>query len=89
MYIIVYIETSKNLANMIVISSAELRANLKKYLDLAATERVIIQRGKNEVFNLSCEEWLEPDDDLANAMTGEEFLQRMIQSIHEMYKLPR
>ena len=37
---------------MIVISPSELRGNLKKYLDLAEKERVIIQRGKKETFEL-------------------------------------
>ena len=33
---------------MVVISSAELRGNMKKYLDIAKKEKVLIQRGKNE-----------------------------------------
>ena len=37
---------------MVVISTAELRNNLKKYLDLARTERVVIQRGRDESFVL-------------------------------------
>ncbi len=37
---------------MIVISPSELRGNLKKYLDLAETERIVIQRGKKETFEL-------------------------------------
>ena len=35
---------------MVVISSAELRGNMKKYLDIAKKEQVLIQRGKNETF---------------------------------------
>lgn len=31
---------------MVVISSAEFRNNMKKYLDAAKKERIIIQRGK-------------------------------------------
>ncbi len=39
---------------MLVISSAELRNNMKKYLDIAKSEEVIIQRGKEtETFVLS------------------------------------
>lgn len=38
---------------MVVISSAELRSNMKKYLDIAKTEQVLIQRGKNEIFVLT------------------------------------
>ena len=37
---------------MIVISPSELRGNLKKYLDLAEKERIVIQRGKTETFEL-------------------------------------
>jgi hypothetical protein len=37
---------------MIVIRSGELRDNLKKYLDLAEKERIVIRRGKTEVFEL-------------------------------------
>ena len=37
---------------MVVISSAELRSNMKKYLDIAKTEQVLIQRGENETFVL-------------------------------------
>jgi hypothetical protein len=37
---------------MIVVSPSELRGNLKKYLDMADQERVIIQRGKTETFEL-------------------------------------
>lgn len=41
---------------MIVISPNELRKNLKKYLDLADKEHVIIKRGKTENFELrKCE----------------------------------
>jgi len=35
---------------MLVISSAELRNNMKKYLDLAKDETVVIQRGRTETF---------------------------------------
>lgn len=37
---------------MIVISPTELSGNLEKYLDLAEKERVVIQRGENETFEL-------------------------------------
>ena len=37
---------------MIVISPSELSGNLKKYLDLAKKERIVIQRGKTEIFEL-------------------------------------
>ena len=41
---------------MIVISSAELRNHLKKYLDIAKKEQVIIQRGKTDTYVLSMQE---------------------------------
>ncbi|MCF1750871.1 type II toxin-antitoxin system Phd/YefM family antitoxin [Mariniradius sediminis] len=41
---------------MIVISTREFRQNLKKYLDLIdKNERVIIQRGKGKVYEISNE----------------------------------
>ena len=71
---------------MIVISSAELRGNLKKYLDLAKTENVIIQRGKTETFHLTAERVLEPDEDFYNAITAEELLVGIKQDIAELFK---
>ncbi|MEO5912452.1 MAG: hypothetical protein ABIP95_16320 [Pelobium sp.] len=47
---------------MIVISPSELRGNLKKYLDLAEKERIIIQRGKSEMFELKKQERISEDD---------------------------
>ncbi len=58
---------------MRVISSAELRSNMKKYLDLAASEQIIIQRGKAETFVLQKRENLEPDDVLNRAISFEDF----------------
>ena len=37
---------------MLVISPSEFRANLRKYFDLAHTERVIIRRSKGQSFAL-------------------------------------
>ena len=47
---------------MIVISPSELRGNLKKYLDLAEKERIIIQRGKSEMFELKKQERISEDN---------------------------
>jgi len=58
---------------MRVISSAELRSNMKKYLDLAAKEEIIIQRGKKETFLLQKRECLEPDEDFNRAISLEQF----------------
>ena len=46
---------------MIVISPSELRGNLKKYLDLAEKERIVIQRGKKETFELRKTERISED----------------------------
>jgi hypothetical protein len=69
---------------MIVINSAELRNNMKKYLDLAPTEMVIIQRGKNETFILHAQERI-PDADLARAITKDELLTGIKSDIRAMY----
>ena len=75
---------------MRVISSSELRNNMKKYLDLAVNEKIIIQRGRNETFVLSKEEYLEPAEDLKRAITGQELLKGIEADIREAYrkKLP-
>ena len=52
---------------MRVISSSELRNNMEKYLDLAADEKIVIQRGRNETFVLMREDYLAPDEDLKRA----------------------
>jgi len=71
---------------MLVISSAELRNNMKKYLDLAKTQQVVIQRGKTETFVLSEERYLSPDEDLARAITAEQLLGRVIPRIEKMFE---
>jgi hypothetical protein len=69
---------------MIVISSAELRNNMKKYLDLATSEMVVIQRGKTETFVLSAQQRI-PDADLARAITKDELLIGIKSDIREMF----
>ena len=71
---------------MVVISSAELRNNLKKYLDLAKDEAVVIQRGRTETFVLSRQERLLPDANLASAVTAEELLIRIEEDIKKMFR---
>jgi hypothetical protein len=70
---------------MLVISSAELRNNMKKYLDLAKDESVVIQRGRTETFVLSRQERLSPDANLAKAMTSEELLIGIEEDIKKMF----
>jgi hypothetical protein len=74
------------LRDMKVISSAELRSNMKKYLDLANTETIVIQRGKTETFYLQAEKYLVPDVDLARAITMDELLAGVKEDMRKMFK---
>ena len=76
---------------MIVISSAELRGNLKKYLDTATTETVVIQRGKNESFLLYSQERLpeistEVPEDYHRALTGKEVIRAVETGFRDIIK---
>ena len=79
---------------MKVISSAELRNNMKKYLDLAGNETIVIQRGQNETFVLQKKEFL-PDlsneipEDFHRAITIDEAKIRVQKGIREMFKAKR
>ena len=73
---------------MIVISPTELRNNLKKYLDLATAEKVVIQRGDAEVFELVKRVSPTEDsdtNDLKRAITGDELLGRVIPRIEKLF----
>lgn len=83
MYTIMY--NIKNIT-MRVISSSELRNNMKKYLDLAIEEKIVIQRGRNETFVLTREEYLEPDEDLKRAISAEELLVGVEADIRKAYR---
>lgn len=70
---------------MVVISSAELRSNMKKYLDIATREQVLIQRGKNETFILTAQQ--NPVEyDLARAITVDEVIAKVREGLTEMYE---
>jgi hypothetical protein len=71
---------------MLVISSAELRNNMKKYLDRAKEETVVIQRGRTETFVLTRQERLSPDANLAGAITAEELLIGIEEDIRTMFR---
>lgn len=71
---------------MRVISSSELRNNMKKYLDLAANEKIVIQRGRNETFVLTREDILEPDEDLKRAITAKELWMGVEADIRKAYR---
>jgi hypothetical protein len=71
---------------MRVISSSELRNNMKKYLDLATNERIVIQRGRNETFVLTREDYLEPDENLNRAISAQELLVGIEADIRKAYR---
>ena len=70
---------------MVVISSAELRNNMKKYLDLARTERVVIQRGRDESFVLIAQNNA-PEVDLARAITVDDVIDRVREARTAMFE---
>lgn len=70
---------------MVVISSAELRNNMKKYLDLARTERVVIQRGRDESFVLIAQNNA-PEADLARAITVDDVIERVREGLTKMFE---
>jgi hypothetical protein len=69
---------------MIVISPTELRAEQKKYLDLAEKQEVVVKRG-NKMIHLVVKERLITDEDLARGISGEELLKRVKKDIEEIY----
>ena len=70
---------------MVIISSAELRNNMKKYLDIAKTEKVVIQRGRNETFVLVAQNNA-AEEDLARAITVDDVLERVREGLNEMFE---
>ena len=70
---------------MVVISSAELRSNMKKYLDLAKSEQVLIQRGKNETFVLTAQQ-NSVEYNLSRAITVDEVIARVREGLTEMFE---
>ena len=70
---------------MVIISSAELRNNMKKYLDIAKNEKVVIQRGRNETFVLAAQNNA-AEEDLNRAITVDEVLARVREGLNEMFE---
>ena len=70
---------------MVIISSAELRNNMKKYLDIAKKEKVVIQRGRNETFVLVAQNNA-ADEDLNRAITVDEVLAHVREGLNEMFE---
>ena len=58
---------------------------MKKYLDIAKTEKVVIQRGRNETFVLVAQNNAE-EDDLNRAITVDEVLARVREGLNEMFE---
>lgn len=71
---------------MRVISSSELRNNMKKYLALVIEEKIVIQEERNETFVLTREEYLEPDEDLRRAISAKELLVGIEADIRTAYQ---
>ena len=70
---------------MVIISSAEFRNNMKKYLDIAKTEKVVTQRGRNETFVLVAQNNA-AEEDLNRAITVDEVLARVREGLNEMFE---
>lgn len=68
---------------MKVISSAELRNNMKKYLDSARGETVVIQRGKTETFILTRQDDL--PEDFHRGITKSELMKGIEQDLRKIY----
>jgi len=75
---------------MTLISSKEFAIDQDKYFDMALDEEVYIERGEN-MFYLSYktvskeQDYLEPDDDLRNAITMDELLEGTYDIIHKFF----
>lgn len=85
---------------MLVISSREFREKQAEYFDRADNgEQIIVQRGKNKAYTLTPvtendilinkDYILQPDDDLARAITGEELLEKVKEDLREIFKKGR
>ncbi|MDR1526218.1 MAG: hypothetical protein LBS46_00930 [Dysgonamonadaceae bacterium] len=69
---------------MVVISPTELRAEQKKYLDLAEKEEVVIKRGSRLIY-LVVKERTITDEDLQRGISGEELLGRLRPRIKKLF----
>jgi len=58
---------------------------MKKYLDLARTERVVIQRGRDESFVLVAQNNA-ADADLARAITVDDVIERVRDGLTQMFE---
>ena len=83
--IFVHYNVHKFTCFMVIISSAELRNNMKKYLDIAKNEKVVIQRGRNETFVLVAQNNA-AEEDLNRAITVDDVLARVREGLNEMFE---
>jgi adenylosuccinate lyase len=72
---------------MVVISPTELSSNLNKYLQLAQNEKIIIQRGQDEAYELVKKERLITVDDVQTALTGAQLKARMHTHIDNLFNV--
>lgn len=70
---------------MRIIDTSELRNNMDLYFDLATTETILIQRGQNETFVLTKDNYLAPDADLNRAVSFDEFKRQALQHVKSLY----
>ncbi|WP_076792626.1 type II toxin-antitoxin system Phd/YefM family antitoxin [Chlorobium sp. KB01] len=68
---------------MIAISTTELRRNLRKYLDIANKERVIIQCGKSETYEIIPASKMSDTDRYFSDPKVVKHLQRSLQQVEE------
>ena len=68
------------------ISSSELRSNMKKHLDMARTEQIVIQQGTNETYILTRQSKISPDNDINIALTSEYLLTGIKSDIKDYFK---
>ena len=68
---------------MIAISTTELRRNLRKYFDIANKERVIIQCGKSETFEIIPARKMSDTDRYFSDPKVVEHLQHSLQQVEE------
>jgi len=74
---------------MTVVSSKEFVTNGNKYFDMAMTEEIFVERD-NTLFIVTQasdkkKKYLEPDDDLRRAITGDELKKKMREAIHNFF----
>ena len=74
---------------MTIVSSKEFATNEDLYFDMAMNEQVFVQRNSNMFILTRISEmekkYLEPDDDLRRAITGEELLTGIYEDLEKFF----